>query len=273
LENVPGVFVSYSRADRARVENLVKLLEAAGFKLWWDLDIPPGVRFDDFIREKLRASQAVLVIWSRKSAASDYVRGEAREAAAANKLVSATIDPWNDIKQALPLDFHGFEHADLSGWNGDTADHEFKLVLGSLERLTQSRSIVPPPPPLRPGYWMMLVGAALAAAVALWFLARGGDWRVSATDCEVVVQFESLQPQPDNTTIDYVEIGGQTTQRFPVADNKSIVKIDGSSVSNWILVIAWSDRTQTRFGPFDSCPRDVTRKSADDRAVVRFVTP
>jgi adenylate cyclase len=74
------VFVSYSRRDRARVAPLVAAIESMGWSVWWDPEIAPGQEFDRLIDAELAAASAVLVVWSRDSVASRWVRGEAREA-------------------------------------------------------------------------------------------------------------------------------------------------------------------------------------------------
>ena len=43
------VFVSYARADKARVAPLVAAIEAKGWSVWWDPEITPGQEFDDQI--------------------------------------------------------------------------------------------------------------------------------------------------------------------------------------------------------------------------------
>ncbi|MGH8115482.1 MAG: toll/interleukin-1 receptor domain-containing protein [Rhodanobacteraceae bacterium] len=72
------VFISYARADKARVVPLVAAIEAKGWSVWWDPEITPGQEFDDQIDAEIDAARAVLVIWTPTSVASRWVRGEAR---------------------------------------------------------------------------------------------------------------------------------------------------------------------------------------------------
>ncbi|NDU91424.1 MAG: toll/interleukin-1 receptor domain-containing protein, partial [Ferrovum sp.] len=81
------VFVSYARADKARVAPLVAAIEAKGWSVWWDPEITPGQEFDDQIDAEISAAKAVLVVWTPVSVASRWVRGEAREAAERGILV------------------------------------------------------------------------------------------------------------------------------------------------------------------------------------------
>src|SRR5512135_2469639 len=74
------VFVSYSRRDKARVVPLVAAIEARGWSVWWDPEIVPGQEFDRTIDKELEGAAAVVVVWTRISVDSRWVRGEAREA-------------------------------------------------------------------------------------------------------------------------------------------------------------------------------------------------
>src|SRR5574337_157481 len=53
------VFVSYARADKARVAPLVAAMEAKGWSVWWDPEISPGQEFDNQIDSELVAAKAV----------------------------------------------------------------------------------------------------------------------------------------------------------------------------------------------------------------------
>ena len=43
------VFISYSRDDEARAQDLARRFEAVGLKAWWDRKIPPGKTWDQVI--------------------------------------------------------------------------------------------------------------------------------------------------------------------------------------------------------------------------------
>lgn len=110
------IFVSYSRADRARVEPIVRMLEQHGWSVWWDPEILPGQKFHEVIDGALTAARCVIVAWSENSADSDWVVGEASEAKARGVLVPLRLD---DAR--LRIDFRSIQTADFSGWSGDPA--------------------------------------------------------------------------------------------------------------------------------------------------------
>ena len=102
------VFVSYARADKARVAPLVAAIEAQGWTVWWDPAITPGQEFDLQIGEELKAAAAVLVVWTPSSVSSRWVRGEAREGADRGILVPVRFE-----SAELPIDVRALHTTDL----------------------------------------------------------------------------------------------------------------------------------------------------------------
>ena len=84
----PDIFVSYARKDWSVAASLVKELEARRFNVWWDRELIAGEKFNETIAEKLDAARAVIVLWSKNAARSDWVNGEASRAFRANKLIA-----------------------------------------------------------------------------------------------------------------------------------------------------------------------------------------
>ena len=130
------VFVSYARADKARVAPLVAAIEAKGWSVWWDPDISPGQEFDDQIEAEIEAASAVLVVWTPTSVASRWVRGEAREAAERNILVPVRFE-----QARLPMDVRAIHTTDLDGWSENPASPqavEFLRALGAMIARSQA---------------------------------------------------------------------------------------------------------------------------------------
>jgi hypothetical protein len=55
--------------------------------VWWDDALRTGESFDQIIEKALKDAKAVVVLWSRKSVDSRWVRAEATEAARNRTLV------------------------------------------------------------------------------------------------------------------------------------------------------------------------------------------
>ncbi|HEY7740137.1 MAG TPA: toll/interleukin-1 receptor domain-containing protein, partial [Steroidobacteraceae bacterium] len=88
----PAVFLSYARADQDRAARLAAALEAGGFDVWWDALIEGGAAFAKSIEAALEKCDAVIVVWSRASVASDWVLDEAARGRDLRKLVPVSID-------------------------------------------------------------------------------------------------------------------------------------------------------------------------------------
>ena len=89
-----------------------------------------GETFDEVIERNLRASKAVVVLWSPRSVASRWVRAEATQADRANKLVPVIIEPCE-----RPIIFELTHTADLPEWKGDRSDSSWQSLVNDLRRL------------------------------------------------------------------------------------------------------------------------------------------
>jgi len=81
------VFVSYAKTDRSLASKLVAMLEAEGWKVWWDTSLGAADLHRDEIMKQLASARAVIAIWTPNSIRSDWVRAEAGRAKAEGKLI------------------------------------------------------------------------------------------------------------------------------------------------------------------------------------------
>ena len=114
------IFISYASEDRARAKVLAGSLEDRGWSVWWDREVLPGRQFSQIIEEELGKAKCVIVLWSKESVESEWVRNEAREAARREVLVPVSIDNVD-----IPLEFSGTEAANLVDWRVGTPHPEF----------------------------------------------------------------------------------------------------------------------------------------------------
>ena len=138
------IFISYAREDRASAQRLSVALEGQGWSVWWDRIIPAGRTFDDVIEEAIGASRSVVVLWSKHSVTSDWVRNEAADGADRKILVPVLIEqpgPWK-----IPWAYRRIHAADLTEWDGD---HDGTSFQGLVRDLTAV--LGPPKPNLKPG--------------------------------------------------------------------------------------------------------------------------
>lgn len=152
------VFLSYARADRARVRLIAAGLTAEGFEVWWDPEIKPGRKWNDVLRKALEGAAAVIVVWSKTSAKSDWVLAEASHAQARKGLVPCAIQ--NVIP---PIPFNMIQSADLTRWRGDGADSNWTDLLRQVRVLVEAKrklAAAPPPPGEAYGQERAAIGAS-----------------------------------------------------------------------------------------------------------------
>lgn len=134
------IFVSYASVDREKAKAFAEMLSGRGWSVWWDRVIPPGREFDEVIEEALDAASCVVVLWSKASVASRWVKTESAEAMRRKALIPVLID---DTK--IPLEFRRLQAADLSQWHGEPDHPELLNFMRSLETHVRSaRNPVPP---------------------------------------------------------------------------------------------------------------------------------
>lgn len=73
----PHCFISYAREDNDRVQPIVQLIEANGWSVFWDRNIPAGLTWRGYIGKALDEAKCVIVVWSRNSVTSEFVQEEA----------------------------------------------------------------------------------------------------------------------------------------------------------------------------------------------------
>lgn len=176
------IFISYARADKDKAELLTNAFFRKGWSVWWDREIPPGQSFDETIESALNSARCVVVLWSKHSVSSRWVKTEAAEGAERGILVPAMID-----NAPIPLEFKRIEAADLSDWEGEASHREFDQLLKSVAAMIDGTAAAPkmrtaPDSEVSSGRWWNKRPAVFAltgglAALALIFLLQPGFFR------------------------------------------------------------------------------------------------
>ncbi len=188
------VFVSYARVDKARVDVLVKALEARGCSVWIDGRLTGGREFAQEIEAELRAADAVVVVWTETSITSGWVRDEADLARDLGRLVPVRLD---NVKP--PLGFGQYHTLNLAHWDGTPnaadIDHLVHAIAGT-------GGVGPTPVPKGGASGapnrrtLILAGAGLAAPVvggaAWWFLKGPGSGPAVSAHTVAVLPFVNL---------------------------------------------------------------------------------
>ena len=117
------IFLSYASEDRDRASQLAAALEEQGWKVWWDRTILPGKTFDRVIENELNAATCVIVLWSKISVESRWVRAEAGDALNKGRLIPVLLE-----ETGIPLVFRQIQAASLIDWAGDPGHAGFRQL-------------------------------------------------------------------------------------------------------------------------------------------------
>ena len=71
---MPDIFLSYNREDQAVARRFAEAFAAAGFDVWWDTTLRAGEAYDQVTEKALKTAKAVVVLWSKQSVESRWVR-------------------------------------------------------------------------------------------------------------------------------------------------------------------------------------------------------
>ena len=168
------IFISYAREDRAKAKAFAELFQQQNWSVWWDRNIPPGRSFDEVIEEALGAAKCVVVLWSKNSAASDWVKGEAAEALQRKILVPVRIDSAN-----VPLEFRRLQTIDLSEWKADAGHPELggllDAVAANIKGIVVRRPVSEPSRRkfIKPAVTVLAIAALLVSGFAFYRFAGG----------------------------------------------------------------------------------------------------
>jgi hypothetical protein len=111
---------------------LASALQQNGWSVWWDVEIPPGRMFDEAIAGALKTAKCMIVLWSKSSVSSAWVKDEASEGKRRGILIPAVIDDNVDI----PFGFRSLQVVRLTAWQGHP-DSAFRALTGAIISLLE----------------------------------------------------------------------------------------------------------------------------------------
>ena len=193
------VFISYARADEAVARRVAKALQAVGRDVWWDADLPAHRSYSEIIERNLEQASAVVVLWSKTAAKSQWVRAEADFARNAGKLVQAQVD-----ETLPPMPFNQIQCADLRSWRGRSAHGGWSKLSDSVQALISGEPVPVAGPRktrlwdrLDPYRWPFAAVLTLLLAAGIYFYAFGvpGEARKPVL---AVLPFKSLDSRDES---------------------------------------------------------------------------
>ena len=222
----PTVFLSYAHADRGPARQLTGALQRCGYTVWWDALLEGGTRYAASIDDALQAADAVLVLWSKQSVESDWVRDEAAQGRDRHRLVPLSLDGIMP-----PLGFRQIQMIDLSGWRGRGDAPQIEAIERAI-----AVAIGQPAPP-RPAQAKLTrrhaIAGGSAAAVALagggalvgWQAGLFGGGSAEARSI-AVLPFKNFSGAPDQA---YLSDGLTEEIRSALGRNGGLMVLAGTS--------------------------------------------
>lgn len=123
----PRLFLSYTRADLDQAAKIRAILENHGFDVWWDQLLESGVNYLPTTEAALESADSVIVLWSKLSVDSSWVRDEAQRGRERGCLVPVSLDGTMS-----PLGFRQIQLLDLSAWSGDAQAPEIERLVKAI---------------------------------------------------------------------------------------------------------------------------------------------
>lgn len=238
------VFISYASEDRDRAGKLASALSAFNWSVCWDRKIIIGQAFDQAIEHELETAKSVVVLWSKHSIASEWVKNEAAVASERGVLVPAIID---SVK--LPLEFRRKQTAELIDWNGEPSHSGFQALCEGIATTIGGGPLHQPIPrqEQKVGWssrWALAAIAIIAVAVGLGIYSSSGPWRTTmptpiAQSDRSEISTPPQSKKPVGTVAELADLVVGTYSGDVIADSKgasrsnvglTITKLDGSTI-------------------------------------------
>jgi TolB-like protein/tetratricopeptide (TPR) repeat protein len=200
------VFLSYARTDKAGAVRLVQALQGAGLEVWWDSLIEGGAEFARTIEAAIETCDAVVVLWSKASVASDWVLDEAAKGRDLHKLVPASLDGAEP-----PMGFRRYHSVNLAGWDGSAGSPEIDALVRGVASVDGRKSTVAlaaatvgsneQPSLSRRGVLIAVTGVAIAGVAGgfLWQRRSGAGRARAGGNSVAVLPFHNLSGDPDQS--------------------------------------------------------------------------
>jgi TolB-like protein len=188
---LPDIFLSYSRDDQSTARRFAEAFEREGLAVWWDQTLRSGENYDQVTESALREAKAVVVLWSKHSVDSRWVRAEATQADRNGTLVPVMIEPCN-----RPIMFELKHTAELGHWKGEAGDPAWKSLLGDVRQFVKKEGAgtVEPAvsqiakPPMQFGVRTLLGIVALLVVGAAVFWLAGRTPKVAPKPAAVAIE-------------------------------------------------------------------------------------
>jgi hypothetical protein len=124
------VFISFKTEERENAHRLKAALNEAGFDVWWQEEIQCGREWHGEIDLALGRAGCVVVLWSRRSMMSPWVRHEASQAVVKGVYAPARLEPME-----IDSPYNRTQATDLINWDGKLDHPGFRNLAARVTEL------------------------------------------------------------------------------------------------------------------------------------------
>jgi hypothetical protein len=156
------LFVSYASQDRTRVGDLALHLGQLGHQVFWDRELVAGSGYRARLEQEISAADRVIVLWTKGSVRSDWVKEEAEAARQAGKLLPVRF------RVSPPFGFREIHTPDLPLL---ASSQDVVSAIGLPPAQAVSGPMPPPPNPNQPP--APTPGSGQAPSPGDWYQKRG----------------------------------------------------------------------------------------------------
>ena len=126
------VFISYAHEDAALAHSVKTALESAGLQVWIDKSIGIGDSFQRAISGALEKARCVLVLWTKASVESDFVKDESTLAKRRGTLFPCFLA--EDIENSIPLGQQEVQGLKLTRDDGRLTPKELRQLVDEVNQ-------------------------------------------------------------------------------------------------------------------------------------------
>jgi formylglycine-generating enzyme required for sulfatase activity len=221
--------------DKGRVQALARALERKGWSLWWDRRIPAGKSFDEVIHEALKAARSVVVVWTKTSVKSTWVKNESRSGMRRGVLFPVML--LDEVE--IPLEFEHLQAAHLMDWQPDQEHAGFDQFIDDLAGAIG----VPPSVAVQPSPVMQTQEPPPAPTSPT----PEAEGSLSKSATEVEPEPERQKPKPKSKRKPSAATAGAVDSDSPVESASPTEAVDVSG-DDWESVRSSEDRTSQSTG-------------------------
>ena len=137
MSAIRNIFISFRTSEREHALLLKNALVNSGFSVWWQEEIQCGQEWHGEIDKALQNASAIIVLWSKQSLESVWVKHEASQAISKQIYTPVRIEVTE-----IESPYNRIQATDLFNWNGIESHAGFQNLL------TRLKELIPEPVPL-----------------------------------------------------------------------------------------------------------------------------